>query len=447
MNALGMAAIPTATTTTCLVVSLPASTLQLTFSSGDSRIFPDTTYTSPTTVTEVEQGTIVARCFTLTPGQTSFASIPDVGVTCSTDFLSLTTDFITRTSGYVDPFVGTTYTAATTRTIVLEPTSLVDCSVLPDYKNAATCNSVSSLTWASLVLTFVTVQLTWWIFDIPLLWTSKNKGGGIKPFLKSVSWTCVRSHVPGTAGTIAAMRGKDTSDFARIYYLGFTEERLPPPWTRWKLFKNVAADLLTVVTTCVTVYEACTLSQFDSRQAFGLGLWTYPTLPVALVGLCLLGGEFILPRTARAGTILFLVTLFVLVSVGAAIGLVLWRFDTTSSGRWYFAVFCYTFMLLPAHCIPRLVILFCALAWMVRVGGVSFAALGHYAGGQPYCYIQGVGFAAVYMTLGAIAAVFALVGSFYHSGTARLRRWGRKSKPQDQPAPRGTNIQPMAQYM
>ena len=94
-----------------------------------------------------------------------------------------------------------------------------------------------------------------------------------------------------------------------------------------------------------------------------------------------------------------------LVVVGVAIGLVIWRFDKAGGESWWLAFIFYVIMALPLTLSRRFALLMILGLWFVRVGGVSLAALNHYGGGQPYCKLQGLGFAVVYMTMGAIAAV------------------------------------------
>ena len=399
--------------TTCLVVSRPESTDYVTYSSGQTPFIETTTYTAATTVAWTQSATIQARCFTLTPGESLPPSISFVGADCTTESFSERTDYLTYTSG--ENLFGLTVTEDKTVTQVLKPTSYVFCSPLPDYKNPATCDTVTPITWASLAITFITIQLTWWVFDVPLLWA---KGGGIKAFLDAVSWACTRSHSPSSAGSIAASKGHGTGEFARVYYLGMRRQTAPPEWTLWKYCTCLGADLLSVAATIVTVYQACTLAQFDARR-FGLSLWAYPSLPVALIGLCLLAGERFFPRTARASRWLFVMTLSVLVVTGMMIALVLWRFNKTDD-VWWLSVLLYGFMLLPVIFLHRLAPPLLLFSWFVRVGGVSFAALKHYNGGQPYCKIQGIGFAVVYMVLGGIAAILGIFGAFYHAKSAPL---------------------------
>jgi hypothetical protein len=404
-----------AQSTTCQAVSRPVSTRVVTYSSGDTLIFPDTTFTAATTITSIDEPTIVARCFTLSPGQTLPASVSFVDVVCTTGFYSGTTDIYTITSGEKNPVLGTTYTADTTRTVVVQPTNYVYCSAVPDYRNPTKCDAVAPLTWASLALTFATIHLTWWVFEVPLLFKA---GHGPRAFLDAVSWACVRAHAPSSAAVIAASKGRGAAEFARIYYLGMRRQEAPPAWTRFKLATCIGSDVLSIVAVIVTVYQACTLPEFDGRR-FGASFWAYPSLPVALIGLCLLVGEWSFPKKHSGSVWLFWFTLAVLVVVGAMIAVVLWKFSSTDD-IWFVSVIFYAIQLLPVLFLQKLAPILLMWAWFVRVGGVSFAALAHYGGGQPYCKLQGAGFAAVYIALGGVAAILGVFGAFYHAKTAPL---------------------------
>ncbi|PMD67468.1 uncharacterized protein K444DRAFT_606407 [Hyaloscypha bicolor E] len=426
-------AVPTSlapSTSTCHFVSIPATTSTIVYTSGEVGLFPQTTYTALTTSFITLSSDLVVECDPLYPGETS-VSIADLGQTCSSTWLPATTEYITYTSGQLNVFFLTTYTAASTGTIVSEPTNFVTCQPLPDYQNQATCHGISPLTWTSLVITFVSVQLTWWIFELPLLW---KENAGWMTFFDAVSWACVRSHSPGSAAAIAVMKGSDASEFARIYYLGLRRKTAPDEWIKWKLYTSIGVDLMSITATVITIYQACTLPQYDPRRHFGLSLWVYPTLPVALIGLCLLAGEKLAPRTHHASRRLFAFTISILGLTATAVSLVLWKFATTDeNGTWWISLVFYVLMILPllflANLLPGFLyeilwpawskvgwFFWCVAAWVVRVGGVSIAALDHYSGGEPYCKFAGPGFAIVYMILGGLAAVLAWGGIFYHAG-------------------------------
>lgn len=379
----------------------------------------ETTFTAPFTTTYTYPATVIATC--LTSGQTIPAHTIPTGtlqvITCSTTVNPEFTETLTYPPGVSGIFFPTTRTASETITSICPEYTDVTRNILPDYKIPTTCDTIKPLTWAVLVITFVTIQLTRWIFDIPLLWT---KGAGLHCFLDSVSWSCLRAHAAGSAGVITARNGSDTSQFARVYHMGMKRQDTPPEWTAWKLYSSILTDLLTVVTTGMTLYEACTLPEADVRRHLGVELWAYPSLSVALIGLSLLLGERCFPRTPKGNTLLLPFILGLLFSVGPAVALILWKFDTTggdhTAGMWWLSIVFYVVVSFPwlYTLILYLHIFACMAGWFFRVGGVGFAALSHYAGGQPYCKLPGAAFGALYLTMGAVATTFVIFGGPYH---------------------------------
>ena len=178
----------------------------------------------------------------------------------------------------------------------------------------------------------------------------------------------------------------------------------------------ILSDLTSIVATIVALYEACTVSETDYRLTLGgFGLWIFPALPTALIGLCLLIGERFFPRSSRANQWLLALILFVLTAAAVIFCVILAKLGTNASGQWYIGLIFYLFMLIPLYCMPQLLPLWCVLLVFPRVGSVAFAALRHYSGGQPYCKMPGPAFAAVYLAMGGIAAVLAGIGVMYHA--------------------------------
>jgi hypothetical protein len=266
----------------------------------------------------------------------------------------------------LDIYTGTT-TLYVTATYTNPPRTDIHCEAVRDVYNPATCDTVTPLAWASLILTFITVHLTWWVFDVPILWKKRPADEGHNPypennltrtkrdavkandrlglggFLLSIAWACLRANAPGCAALYALMAGRDTGDYAAIYYLGVRRLRdgRAPEFTTWKLTTSIGTDLLSLVR--------------------------------------------------------------------VALALLLWRFDRPNDG-WFFPVICYGAMAFPAVLfgVP-FILLATAYGCFSRVGGVTLAAWQHYAGGQPFCKIPGIGFAVVYLTLGGISALLALL--------------------------------------
>jgi len=411
-----------ATAPTCVVESLPAEYYTKTYSSGESVFLGTTTYTAMTTVTSMRSARTRATC--LTPGEIlPSATIPTTkeGIICSTKFVPELTRIITYPPGVSGHLFPTTRNVPETSTSIIPASTDVQCDVVPDYQNQETCNAIAPLTWALLVITFITIQLTWWIFDVPLLW---KKGAGMGAFFDSVAWKCLKAHAAGSAGVISGRIGSDSSEFARIYYMGKKRhETSLPPWSTWKLCASIVPDLLTIVSTVITLYEACTLPRADARRHFGFELWVYPSLPVAIIGLSLLAGEHFFPRTRKGNQLLLIFTITLLIVVEAAVSVIFWKFDTTSgSSVWWMSIIFYTIMTLPLVYVGGLHILPCLVGCFVRVGGVTIAAISHYAGGQPYCKMSGKGFAVVYLIMGVIAAILAFIGGYRHAFRVNLRK-------------------------
>ena len=120
-----------------------------------------------------------------------------------------------------------------------------------DYQDPAACDTITPLTWASLVVTFITVQLSWWIFELSLLCEKKanpdsEEGGkeGYRFFLHAVTWTCIRINAPGSTALLSRTRAADTGEYARVYYLSVQQRTFPSrfwvgqPWGWVQVAKN-----------------------------------------------------------------------------------------------------------------------------------------------------------------------------------------------------------------
>jgi hypothetical protein len=222
-------------------------------------------------------------------------------------------------------------------------------------------------------------------------------------------------HAAGSAGVISARLGSDSSEFAHIYYMGMKPHTTPPEWKLWKLRTCIGTDVLTIIATIITLYQACTLPRDDPRWHFGLSLWVFPLLPVALIGLSLLVAERFVPQTHDGNRMIMFFIVGLLAAVELAVCLVWWKFNTADGhGTWWISFLFYFVMILPFFESPYFHMLSCMFGWFARTGGVSIAALAHYAGGEPYCEIHGKGFAAVNITMGGIAALLAFTGAHYH---------------------------------
>lgn len=239
------------------------------------------------------------------------------------------------------------------------------------------CNPVPAIYWVALWLTFFHVHLSWWIFDLPILFIPREDGGGYKVFKKSLVWTCMRLHGPGTVGVFSLMRSCDARAHARVYDLGIKLKRrtfddggvdyepdgvtpiprpAPPrseqpdrvvepvepedgvqldgryshpfgiPGRPWKWWTSLIQDILGVDITALTLYVDIALPE-RVPERWGLSIWLLPSLPVSLIGLCFLAAEQLFPRKLPRAEKWWLggLTAAVLAGVGVAVAVMLER--------------------------------------------------------------------------------------------------------------------------
>lgn len=345
------------------------------------------------------------------------------------------------TSCYSFSPTATGFTAIGTRLPTTSRCIPVDAStshqaLSPSSPSSSSSCDASVLDWASLILTFITAQVTWWLLETPLL----RKKGGLRLFIERVVWNCVRLHQPSAAGIIAFARTggggqgqNEVPEWARTYYFGPRRRRrrrqqrqgvaAPPPeeeevevevMTRFKLVTALAADSFVLVSTGTTLYQACAHTDGGRQSRSAYALFMFPSLPVALIGLSLLLGQRL---RLRGGFLLCLIVL-VLLLVGTAVALLLWRFgsdDDPGGLPWFLSLIVYAYMVVPLgicnHLGLALVVNF--LSMFARVGGVGFAALSNRSD-FPYCGLKNTAFGATYLALGGLAALFSVIGAVYY---------------------------------
>jgi hypothetical protein len=61
------------------------------------------------------------------------------------------------------------------------------------------------------------------------------------------------------------------------------------------------------------------------------------------------------------------------------------------------------------------------VTWFVRCFDVTFAALNHDGGGQPFCKLRGPAFGIVYIIMGVISCVLGVFGAYKSIAT-----WGKQ---------------------
>jgi hypothetical protein len=316
---------------------------------------------------------------------------------------------------------------------------------MSDYTPAGEKCDASTMDWASLVVTFITVNVTWWLIDIPKIWKF-----GFGAYINAISWQCLRISLPSVAAVYAYYHHKEPHEMAKIYYHGFhpdpEQQRLP--MTRMQVARALVVDSLIVAATCMTIYKACTLTTDSSGDStisgWNTSLWVYPTLPVAIIGFWMLAAS---QFRIRNPWILFSVGFIAIALVCLTFSLVLYYVSPLRHGNmWVASLILYIYLALPWSLIlPSLglELLLLAMSVMVRAGGVAAGALSSDAY-FPFCQLRNGAFGGVYLALGILAALFAIYGRFKWDRVKYAPRWrARPTAQQQTTATTGTSYDPV----
>jgi len=264
--------------------------------------------------------------------------------------------------------------------------------------------------WVALAITIIYVHITWWLFDIPKLWKH-----GMRSFLDAICWQCLRISMPSVAGIYAVYHAIELDDLPKIYYYGFDPNDERQPMTPFEYIKALITDTLSVIATCVTIYQACHFKPNRNGEIDASGwnskYWAYPTLPVSLIGFWLLA----VPRL-KLGNIWLILTggFFVLTIPCVAFTLVLYYLSPSRDGGiWFMATFEYLYLSLPLAFFPHVAfqLLVPALSVFARTGGVAAGALSEDAS-FPFCQLRNKPFGWTYLSFGILAALLAIYGRF-----------------------------------
>jgi hypothetical protein len=295
-----------------------------------------------------------------------------------------------------------------------------------------------------LVITIISINVTWWLFEIPLIWKH-----GFKRYFRSVTWQCFRMYMPSCAFIYALLAARSSQEEPYIHYVGpFDDGQIyttqapnievtslpvrtgPEPaqpdtpetpeipetpgtptrtLSRFQLIKSLTVDGATILGTALTINTAVNAPVGTPLSGARLSTWMYPTLPVALLGLWLLlcGTWLRWSRKWKFGLGMLLV-----VVVGAAITAPVAASPAGQHNHmWVPALVLYTFMGLPILAYPHGVIATGAIGvgFLVRVGGIGIGTLSPKAD-FPFCQLRHPAFGALYLTIGGIGAILAMVG-------------------------------------
>ncbi|UPK93006.1 hypothetical protein LCI18_003941 [Fusarium solani-melongenae] len=298
-----------------------------------------------------------------------------------------------------------------------------------------------ALEWAMIIITIIAINVTWWLLELPLLWTH-----GAQMYLNSVMWQCFRTYMPCCAAIYALSYARTTQEEPYIYYIGpfydvlnsSNQDQSPsqsqshsmtlrgenepesrevqPPATRglskFQLIKSILIDSLSIVATGLTINTAVHLP-VDSTSGVAVSTWVYPSLPVAVIGLWLLVcGTWI--RWSRRWTIW--IGMLVVIAVGAA--LITPVAVLSPAGKknkiWVAAIIAYALVGLPflasrSSAFTAFPVVAIGLAG--RVGGVGVGAISK-AAYFPYCQLQHKAFGVIYLAVGVLGGLLAVVAWF-----------------------------------
>ncbi|KAH8692601.1 hypothetical protein BGW36DRAFT_430357 [Talaromyces proteolyticus] len=284
-----------------------------------------------------------------------------------------------------------------------------DSDYVPDYEK---CDA-TALDWASLVITFITVNVTWWLIDIPKTWKF-----GFRAYINAISWQCLRISLPSVAAVYAFYHHKETHEMAKIYYHGFhpDSEEQRRPMALMQVMRALVVDSLTIVATCMTIYKACHVTTDSigdpTVSGWNISLWVYPTLPVAIMGFWMLAASYF---RIRNPWILLAGGFLALALACVTFTLVLYYLSPLRNGNmWVASLILYIYLALPWSLIlpgTPLELLILAMSVMVRAGGVTAGALSSDAY-FPFCQLRKKAFGGVYLALGILAALFAIYARF-----------------------------------
>ncbi|RSL61093.1 hypothetical protein CEP53_005224 [Fusarium sp. AF-6] len=302
----------------------------------------------------------------------------------------------------------------------------------------------SALEWAMLIITIIAINVTWWLLELPLLWTH-----GVRMYLNSVMWQCFRAYMPCCAAICALCYSRTTQEEPYIYYVGpfydilnpLSQEQSQSPslsqshdmalrgenepesqeaqptltrgLSKFQLIKFILIDSLSIVATGLTVNTAVHLPVDSDTSGVGSSTWIYPSLPVAVIGLWLLVcGTWI--RWSRRWTIW--IGMLVVIAVGAALitPVIVLSPLGKKSKAWIGAIVAYGLVGLPVLAVRSDAInAFPAvgIGLLARVGGIGVGAIAKTAY-FPYCQLKHKAFGVIYLGVGVLGGLLAIMAWF-----------------------------------
>ncbi|EEQ92405.2 uncharacterized protein BDCG_07525 [Blastomyces dermatitidis ER-3] len=263
-------------------------------------------------------------------------------------------------------------------------------------------NFSESLHWGSFITTAISINIFWWIWDIPLIWKR-----GFRAYVDAITWECVRVYMPSVAGVFAIYHTNNRSRWPKLYYFGGRDESLTEGMTDAEVTRIVLTDSLTITATILTI------SKFyiePSGLIFTTALWAFPSLQVSLVGICIVGASY--TKTCPRRNILIGGALFIF-AAGICIGIILMCLSLSHIQAWLPTTMLYFFMASP-FCLythGALIALIVLVATIARVGGLAVTALIP-RNVMPSISLKHPLFGTVYLIVGIAGGILAIYGRF-----------------------------------
>lgn len=311
-----------------------------------------------------------------------------------------------------------------TNVILSALTSLVLCILKSDMSTDADDCNASATDWATLILSIIAINVSWWAFEIPVL----IKDRSIAKYFRAVCWTCIRICLPSYAfvlvvrdveftpaqwskafydgpWSVTASRQGSTLDYERAI------DHKPRTLSKFGVAKAVIFDTIGVVAVGLSVSRLWKLDSDQLLEGLNASTWSFPALPVSIFGLWIqiAGTTKLRPRW-------ILIVGFALVSVVGAVITIAMHYSH-QPGTEYKAMLLYIPMAVPfAFIFPigrQFIMLLTYLAvTFSRVGGMTIGGMSD-DGNFPFCSIRGPKFAIPYFLFGALASVFAYLSSHH----------------------------------
>lgn len=260
----------------------------------------------------------------------------------------------------------------------------------------------ASLFWGSFLTTAISINIFWWIWDIPLIWQR-----GFRAYVDAITWECVRLYMPSVAGVFAIYHTNNRSRWPKLYYYGGRDEALVEGMTDAEVMRIVVTDSLTITATVLTISKFYTQ---PSGLIFNTAFWAFPSLQVSLIGIWIVVASY--TKTCPRRNILLGGVLFVF-TIGICIGIILMCSSLPHLQAWLPATMLYFFMASP-FCLytpGAFITLIVFVATMARVGGLAVTAL------LPRIVMPSIPlkhplFGTAYLAVGMVGGILAIYGRF-----------------------------------